>query len=124
DSQPVKLGAAAPATPAPTTPPPALDEEALAEREGDGEQRTPLVVAAKLAELVKRTARATLQPLGAAPQGSGVGPNALKEAEKTTEAQRTPSQVMETPSPKAAERGDLRDSVVSSSGKRVPWWIA
>jgi CheY-like chemotaxis protein len=40
---------------------PVPDEDALAEWESD--QRTPLVVAAKLAELVRKTARATLPPL-------------------------------------------------------------
>src|SRR5438270_118408 len=49
---------------APVRMPGQLDDDAAAEWEAD--ERTPMLVAAQLAELVRRTARATLQPLPAA----------------------------------------------------------
>ena len=120
DSQPVKMPPAEAAV-AKAPPPPALDDEALAEWDGDGEQRTPMVMAAKLAELVKRTARATLQPLNTAAQGSGVGPNALKEAEAkaTDEGPRT-SDLGPRPEPPAV----LPRPEARGPRPRAPWWMA
>jgi CheY-like chemotaxis protein len=133
ESAPVRIpppGAVQGATPArrAETPPP--DEEALAEWEGD--QRTPLVVAAKLAELVRKTARATLPPLNVPqvePEPSIVVADdpapAPAAAPKAPEPEPVPEPPrVATPAPKPEPPPPARVGTEILPRAPTTWWLA
>ncbi len=132
ESAPVRIpppGAVSGAAPAQAAPD---DDDAIAEWESD--QRTPLVVAAKLAELVRKTARATLPPLNvprAEPE-----PSVVVDAAPTPPPEPPPATPEPKPAPeppRAAEpkpAPEVKPAATSRTGTELiprgptTWWLA